>query len=107
MSTGADPSDQHPKKRKKYWELSHEFEPAEEAVPRGNEDYEEEIESESDEDSEEDMEEEGTEGERNTGEDDAGSSYTDGSQSRKQNRNPTKVGTIRKEFTVVTPLGFL
>src|SRR4051812_18652769 len=50
--------------------------------------------------------EEGTEGERNTtGEDDAGVSNTDGSQSRKRNRKPTKVGTIRQEFTVVTSAG--
>src|SRR4051812_35942624 len=50
--------------------------------------------------------EEGTEGERNTtGEDDAGGSNTDGSQSRKRNRKPTKVGTIRQEFTAVTTAG--
>ena len=51
------------------------------------------------------MEEEGIEGERNTGEDDAGGSNTDGSQPRKRNRKPTKVGTIRQEFTVVTSVG--
>src|ERR1043165_9100641 len=51
-------------------------------------------------------EEEGTKGERNTvGEDDAGGSNTDGSQSRKRNRKPTKVGTIRQEFTAVTTGG--
>ena len=44
-------------------------------------------------------------GRGNTGEDDAGSSHTDGSQSRKRNRKPTKVGTIRQEFTAVTPVG--
>ena len=53
--------------------------------------------------SDDDMEEEGTEGERNTGgEDDVGGSNTDGSQSRKRNPKPTKVGTIRQEFTAVT-----
>ena len=51
------------------------------------------------------MEEEGTEGERNTSEDDAGGSQTDGSQSRKQNRKPTKIGTIRQEFIAVTSVG--
>jgi len=53
------------------------------------------------------MEEEAdTDGERNIGEDDAtGGSNTDGSQSRKRNRKPTKVGTIRQEFTVVTSVG--
>src|ERR1041384_3743320 len=51
-------------------------------------------------------EEEGTEGERNiAGEGDAGGSNTDGSQSRKRNRKPTKVGTIRQEFTAVTSAG--
>ena len=105
MSTGAGPSSQSQKNWKEYWEYSQEFEePAEEQVPPGEEEYEEEIESESD-SSEEDMEEEGTEGERNTGEDDVGGSNTDGSQSRKRNRKPTKVGTIRQEFTAVTPVG--
>src|SRR4051812_30365068 len=52
------------------------------------------------------MEEEGTEGERNTGgEDDVGGSNNDGTQSRKRNRIPTKVGTIRQEFTAVTSAG--
>jgi hypothetical protein len=107
MSTGAGPSSQSGKKRKEYWEYSQEFEePAEAQVPPGEEEYEEEIESESD-SSEEDMEEEAdTDGERNIGEDDAtGGSNTDGSQSRKRNRKPTKVGTIRQEFTVVTSVG--
>jgi hypothetical protein len=106
MSTGAGagPSSESGKKRKQYWEYSQE--PAEEEVPPGEEEYEQEIESESD-SSEEDMEEEAnTDGERNTGEDDAtGGSNTDGSQSRKRNRKPTKVGTIRQEFTVVTSNG--
>ena len=106
MSVGASPSDQPPKKWKEYWELSQEFEHAEEAVPRGDEEYEAEIESESDEDSpEEDKEEEGTEGERNTGEDDAGGSHIDGSHSRKRNRKPTNIGTMRQEFTAVTSIG--
>src|SRR4051812_40838924 len=53
------------------------------------------------------MEEEAsTNNERNTDEDDAtGGSNTDGSQLRKRNRKPTKVGTIRQEFTAVTPVG--
>src|SRR3954470_9871085 len=110
MSTGAGPASQSGKKRKEFWEYSQEEveEHEEEQVPRitqGEDEYEEEIESESD--SSDDMEEEeGTEGERNTaGEDDAGGSNTDGSQSRKRNWKPTKVGTIRQEFTAVTTVG--
>src|SRR3954466_10629496 len=108
MSTGADPSSQLGKKRKEFWEYPQEEveEHGEEQVPpritQGEEEYEEEIESESD-SSDDDMEEEGTEGERNTAvEDDADGSNTDGSQSMKQNRKPTKVGTIRQEFTAMT-----
>src|SRR3954469_21083016 len=108
MSTGAGPSSQSGKKWKEIWEYSQEEveEHGEEQVPhritQGEEEYEEEIESESD-SSDDDMEEEDTIGERNIdGEDDAGGSNTDGSQSRKRNWKPTKVGTIRKEFTTVT-----
>src|SRR3954464_15062943 len=101
MSTGAGPASQSGKKQKEFWEYSQEEveEHGEEQVPpritRGKEEYEEEIESEAD-SSDDDMgEDEGTEGERNTtGEDDAGGSNTAGSQSRKRNRKPTKVGTI-------------
>ena len=106
MSTGADagPSSQPGKKRKEFWEYSQEEveEQREEEVPLGEE-YEEEIESESDSSEDDDMEE----GERNTADEDdhAGGSNTDGSQSRKRNRKPTKVGTIRQEFTVVTSIG--
>src|SRR3954468_14981876 len=114
MSTGAGPASQSGIKRKKFREYSREEfeEHEEEQVPRitqGEDEYEEEIKSESD-SSDDDMEEEeeGTEGERNTaGEDDAGGSNTDGSQSRKRNRKPTKVGTIRQEFTAVTTAGVL
>src|SRR3954466_6115651 len=110
MSTGADPSSQLGKKRKEFWEYPQEEveENGEEQVPpritQGEEEYEEEIESESD-SSDDDMEEEekGTEGERNTAnEDDAGGSNTDGSRSRKRNQKPTKADTIRQEFTTVT-----
>src|SRR3954465_1059960 len=111
MSTGGGPSSQSGKKRKEFWEYSLEEveEHGEEQVPhritQGEEEYEEEIEWESD-SSDDDMEEEGTEGERNTGdEDDASGSNTDGSQSRKRNRKPIKVGTIRQEFAVVTSAG--
>src|SRR3954469_24164960 len=47
------------------------------------------------------------EGERNTADEDdhAGGSNTDGSQPSKRNRKPTKVGSIRQEFTVVTSVG--
>src|SRR3954464_5323008 len=113
MSTGGGPSSQSGKKRKEFWEYSLEEveEHGEEQVPhqitQGEEEYEEDIESESD-SLDDDMEEEGTEWERNTGgEDDAGGSNTDGSQSRKRNRKPTKVGTIRQEFTAVTTVGVL
>jgi hypothetical protein len=111
MSTGAGPASQSGKKRKEFWEYSQEEveEHEEEQVPRitqGEDEYEEEIESESDSSDDDMEEEEGTEGERNTaGEDDAGGSNTDGSQSRKRNRKPTKVGTIRQEFTAVTTAG--
>src|ERR1041385_7159033 len=107
MSTGADagPSSQPGTKRKQFWEYSQEEveEQREEEVPPGEEEYEEETESESD-SSDDDMEEDGTtNGERNTGEDDGtGGSNTDGTLSKKRNRKPTKVGTIRQEFTVVT-----
>ena len=111
MSTGAVPASQSGKKGKEFWEYSQEEveENGEEQVPhritQGEEEYEEEIESESD-SSDDDKEEEGTEGERNTGgEDDAGGSNTDGSQSRKRNWKPTKVGTIRQDFTAVTSAG--
>ena len=100
MSTGAGPASQSGKKRKEFWEYSQEEveEHEEEQVPRitqGEDEYEEEIESESDSSDDDMEEEEGTEGERNT----------DGSHSRKQNRKPTKVGTIRQEFTAVTTAG--
>src|ERR1041385_7601410 len=110
MSTGADagPSSQ-PEKRKQFWEYSQEEveEQREEEVPPGEEEYEEEIESDSDSSEDDDMEEEATEGETNNADEDdhAGGSNTDGSQSRKRNRKPTKVGTIRQEFTVVTSVG--
>src|ERR1043165_2637268 len=111
MSTGGGPSSQSGKKRKEFWEYSQEEveEHGEEQVPhritQGEEQYEEEIESESD-SSDDDMEEEGTKGERSTGgEDDVGGSNTDGSQSRKRNRKPTKFGTIRQDFTAVTSVG--
>jgi len=103
MSTEAGPASQSGKKRKEFWEYSQEEveEHEEEQVPRitqGEDEYEEEIESESDSSDDDMEEEEGMEGERNTaGEDDAGGSNTDGSQSRKRNRKPTKVGTIRQE----------
>src|ERR1041384_2905729 len=111
MSTGAGPASQSGKKRKEFWEYSQEEveEHEEEQVPwitQGEDEYEEEIESESDSSDDDMEEEEGTEGERNaTGEDDAGGSNTDGSQSRKRNRKPTKVGTIRQEFISVTTAG--
>ena len=96
MSTGAGPSESH--QRKEFWELSQEME-AEEEAPRGNEDYEEEIEDASDdemEDAEEEMEEDADGGEMGNTEDGA-SEHTDGSQSRKRNRKPNVVGTIRSE----------
>src|SRR3954466_8748210 len=106
MSTRAGPASQSGKKRKEFWEYSQEEveEHGEEQVPpritQGEEEYEEEIESESHPSDDDMEEEEGKTGERRTaGEDDAGGSNTDGSQLRKWNRNPTKVGTIRQEFT--------
>lgn len=111
MSTGADagPSSQPGEKRKQFWEYSQEEveEQREEEVPPGEEEYEEEIESESD-SSDDDLEEEAgtTDGERNIGEDDGtGGSNTDGTQSKKRNRKPTKVGVIRQEFTFLTAIG--
>src|SRR3954468_18860013 len=113
MSTGADagPSSQPGTKRKQLWEYSQEEveEQREEEVPPGEEEYEEEIESESD-SSDDDLEEEAgtTDGERKISEDDGtGGSNTDGTQSKKRNRKPTKVGAIRQEFTVVTAIGIL
>ena len=108
MSTGGGASSQSGKKRKEFREYSQEEveEHREEKVPQGEEEYEEEIESESDSSDDDMEEEEGAEGERSTaGEDDASGSNTDGSQSRKRNRKPTKVGTIRQEFTAVTTAG--
>src|ERR1041385_6715190 len=111
MSTGADavPSSQPGKKRKQFWEYYQEEveEQREEEVPPGEEEYEEEIESESDSSDDDMAEEDGTtDGERNVGEDDGtGGSNIDGTQSKKRNRKPTKVGTIRQQFIVVTAVG--
>src|ERR1044071_5135201 len=108
MSTGADagPSSQPGEKRKQFWEYSQE-EQREEEVPPGEEEYEEEIESESD-SSDDELEEEAgtTDGERNIGEDDGtGGFNTDGTQSKKRNRKPTKDGDIREAAIIVSAVG--